>query len=193
MTENLKHASRVRVNFNKIKHIINPPNLVEIQTRSYENFLQSNIKPTARENIGLEAVFKGIFPIQDAQKKFKIDYISYRLGESQDSYFDCRIKGTTYCIPIYVKFCFIAYDISVEGENPKIKEMVEEEIFFGNFPLMTTSGYFVINGTERVIVSQLHRSPGVFFLENKDTTINRNQIYTAAIIPQRGSWLEFEF
>ena len=192
MTDNLRHALRVRVNFNKIKHIINPPNLVEIQTRSYGNFLQQNINPIARKNIGLESVFKSIFPIEDAQKKYKIDYISYRLGEPQDSYFDCRIKGTTYFIPIYVKFCFVAYNISLEEETRKIKEMVEEEVFFGDFPLMTPSGYFVINGTERVIVSQLHRSPGVFFLENKDTTINRNQIHTAAIIPQRGSWLEFE-
>ena len=195
MTKNLEFVLRTRVNFGKINNIVNPPNLVEVQTKSYEKFLQRKLLPSERKNQGMEAIFRNIFPITDSLHKYKVEYIDYRLGEPRNFHDECKNRGTSYTVPIYARFKLISYEVQQNyiSKNPKIKEISEDEIFFGEFPLMTSSGYFVINGTERVIVNQLHRSPGVFFLENKTLDVTRGQIYKASIIPQRGSWLDFEF
>ncbi len=195
MIQNIENALRIRVDFSKIKNITSSPNLVSVQTEAYEGFIQRSKEPADRAKIGMEAIFNNVFPIANSNSRFKIEYISYRLAEPRYSREECKNRGATYTIPIWIKLRLITYELAQEHltANLKIQEVKEDEIFFGNFPLMTPSGYFIVNGTERVIVSQLHRSPGVFFLENKKPVVSRKQVFIAAIIPQRGSWLDFEF
>ena len=199
MITEIKNTYRTRVDFGNIKDILAPPPLMDVQKQAYESFMQRNKAPEDREKKGLESIFHNVFPIEDFNKKFRIEYISYKLGEPKYNQEDCRSRGTTYAVPIYAKLKLIIFESdSLQGDNvqqKKIKDIKEQEIYFGDFPLMTPTGCFIVNGTERVVVSQLHKSPGVFFLEvaNKLDAGTHKPSFVASIIPQRGSWVDFEF
>ena len=200
MITEITNPYRTRVDFGKIKNILAPPPLVDVQRQAYEFFVQRNKDPKDRKKEGLEAVFRNIFPIEDFNQKFRIEYISYNLGEPKYDQDDCRSRGTTYAIPIYAKLKLIIFESdSLQPENikqKKIKDIKEQEIYFGDFPLMTPTGCFIVNGTERVVVNQLHKSPGVFFLKTVNklgTASDYRNSFVASIIPQRGSWVDFEF
>jgi DNA-directed RNA polymerase subunit beta len=182
---------RLRRSFGKIKQVINLPNLIEIQRRSYEEFLQRDIPPEQRADIGLQAVFKSVFPIKDFNETASLEFVSYELGTPKYDVEECRQRGMTYAAPLKVKIQLVIWE--VEDGHRSIKNVKEQEVYFGEIPLMTTNATFVINGTERVIVSQLHRSPGVFFEHDKGRTHSGKLLYSARIIPYRGSWLDFEF
>jgi DNA-directed RNA polymerase subunit beta len=183
---------RVRRSFGKIKKIIDIPNLIEIQKRSYDEFLQSGVPADQRQEIGLQAVFKSVFPIKDFNETASLEFVSYELGEPKYDVEECHQRGMTYAAPIKVKIQLVIWD--VEQGRRSIKNVKEQEVYFGEIPLMTPNGTFMVNGTERVIVSQLHRSPGVFFEHDKGRTHSSGKLlYSARIIPYRGSWIDFEF
>src|SRR5499426_1658694 len=170
-----------RINFGKIKEIIAPPNLIELQTTSYKDFLQLEAAPSRRKNVGLQAVFKEVFPIESYDGKCVLDYHSYDIGEPKNDWLECLREGITYGAPLYVTFV-----LKEEGKSAK-----EEKVFMGELPLMTPQGTFVINGAERVIVSQLHRSPGLAFEATQHP--NGKTLHSFRIIPDRGSWYEAQF
>ncbi len=169
-----------RINFGRIKEVIAPPNLIELQTTSYAEFLQNDVAPTRRKNIGLQAVFKEVFPIESYDGKVVLDYHSYDIGEPKVDWLECLREGITYGAPLYVTF------LLKEEKGAK-----EEKVFMGELPLMTPQGTFVINGAERVIVSQLHRSPGLAFEATQHP--NGKMLHSFRIIPDRGSWYEAQF
>src|SRR5580698_7041749 len=170
-----------RVHFGKIKEVIAPPNLIELQTNSYRDFLQTDTAPSRRKNTGLQAVFKEVFPIASYDGKCELDFHSYEIGEPKLDWLECLREGLTYGAPLYVTFL-----LREEGKAAK-----EEKVFMGELPLMTPQGTFVINGAERVIVSQLHRSPGLAFEETQHP--NGKMLHSFRIIPDRGSWYEAQF
>src|ERR1700733_2893458 len=175
-------ASRAteRINFGKIKEIIAPPNLIELQTNSYREFLQADTAPSKRKNLGLQAVFTEVFPIESYDGKCILDFESYEIGEPKLDWLECLREGLTYGAPLYVSF-----------QLKEEKSAKEEKVFMGELPLMTPQGTFVINGAERVIVSQLHRSPGLAFEETQHP--NGKKLNSFRIIPDRGSWYEAQF
>ena len=170
-----------RINFGKIKEIIAPPNLIELQTNSYREFLQADVSPSKRKNLGLQAVFTEVFPIESYDGKCVLDFHSYEIGEPKLDWLECLREGLTFGAPLYVTFL-----LKEEGKGGK-----EEKVFMGELPLMTPQGTFVINGAERVIVSQLHRSPGLAFEETQHP--NGKKLQSFRIIPDRGSWYEAQF
>ena len=182
---------RLRRSFGKIKRVIDLPNLMEIQRRSYEEFLQRDIPPEQRADAGLQAVFKSVFPIKDFNETASLEFVNYELGTPKYDVEECRQRGMTYAAPLKVRIQLVIWE--VEDGHRSIKNVKEQEVYFGEIPLMTTNATFVINGTERVIVSQLHRSPGVFFEHDKGRAHSGKLLYSARIIPYRGSWLDFEF
>src|SRR4026209_882876 len=169
-----------RINFGKIKEIIAPPNLIELQTNSYKEFLQTEIPQSKRKNLGLQAVFTEVFPIESYDGKCVLDFHSYEIGEPKVDWLECLREGLTYSAPLYVTFML------KEEKGTK-----EEKVFMGELPLMTPQGTFVINGAERVIVSQLHRSPGLAFEATQHP--NGKMLHSFRIIPDRGSWYEAQF
>jgi len=183
---------RLRRSFGKIKKIIDIPNLIEIQKRSYDEFLQKDVTVENRQNSGLQAVFKSVFPIKDFNETASLEFVSYELGTPKYDVEECHQRGMTYAAPVKVKIQLVIWD--VESGRRSIKNVKEQEVYFGEIPLMTGNGTFMVNGTERVIVSQLHRSPGVFFEHDKGRTHSTGKLlYSARIIPYRGSWIDFEF
>src|SRR6266581_4414649 len=172
--------STERINFGKIKEIIAPPNLIELQTHSYREFLQAEIPQSRRKNLGLQAVFTEVFPIESYDGKCVLDFHSYEIGEPKLDWLECLREGLTYGAPLYVTF------LLKEEKGTK-----EEKVFMGELPLMTPQGTFVINGAERVIVSQLHRSPGLAFEATQHP--NGKMLHSFRIIPDRGSWYEAQF
>ncbi len=183
---------RLRRSFGKIKKIIDIPNLIEIQRRSYDEFLQMGVPPEQRTDSGLQAVFKSVFPIKDFNETASLEFVSYELGAPKYDVEECHQRGMTYAAPLKVKIQLVIWD--VESGRRSIKNVKEQEVYFGEIPLMTRNGTFMINGTERVIVSQLHRSPGVFFEHDKGRTHSTGKLlYSARVIPYRGSWIDFEF
>lgn len=184
---------RERVNFGKVKPLLEVPYLLEFQRRSYENFLQRSVAPEDRKDQGLQAAFKSVFPISDYNETATIEFLSYSIGEPKFTPRECIEKGITYGAPLKINVRLDLYDIDEDGRK-LLKESREQEVYMGELPLMTDTGTFIINGTERVIVSQLHRSPGVFFSPDKTKThASGRPLYTARVIPARGSWLDFEF
>ncbi len=182
-----------RKDFSKIHEILGISNLIDIQLQSYDKFLQANVDPDKRDNVGLQAVFKTVFPIRDFYETASLEFVSYRLGEPKYDVDECLLKGMTYGAPIKVTLRFVVWDVQ-EGKGARnIKAVKEQEVYFGEIPLMTENGTFIINGTERVIVSQLHRSPGVFFDREQGKVTGGKITYYARIIPYRGSWIDFEF
>ena len=185
---------RVRLRLGKSKaEVLKIPFLLATQIESYKSFLQSEISPESRKDIGLHGAFKSVFPIKSYSGSVELDYVSYSLGEPLFDVQECRLRGANYAAPLKVKMRLIIYDKENTKAN-EIKSIKEQEVYIGEIPLMTETGSFVINGTERVVVSQLHRSPGVFFEHDKGKTHSSGKLlYSARVIPYRGSWLDFEF
>jgi DNA-directed RNA polymerase subunit beta len=185
---------RARKSFAKLKQVIEIPNLIDIQKRSYDKFLQIDVPVDKREDIGLQGVFKSVFPIKDFSETSSLEFVSYNLEKPKYDVDECRARGMTFAAPIKVVIRLVVWDVNEETGVQSIRDVKEQEVYFGEIPLMTDSGTFIINGTERVIVSQLHRSPGVFFDHDKGKTHSSGKLlYSARVIPYRGSWLDFEF
>ncbi len=187
-------SHRVRRNFGKIEKIIDIPNLIEIQQQSYERFLQKDVPPEQRKDTGLQGAFKSVFPISDFSGSSSLEFVKYAFEPAKYSEEECLNKGMTYEAPLKLTVRLIVFDTDVTNGTKSIRDIKEQEIYFGTIPMMTGRGTFIVNGTERVIVSQLHRSPGVFFDHDKGKTHSSGKLlYSARIIPLRGSWLDFEF
>ncbi|MCH6545082.1 MAG: DNA-directed RNA polymerase subunit beta [Deltaproteobacteria bacterium] len=185
---------RFRRNYGKIKKIIELPYLIEIQKNSFNLFVQKDVPPDQRQNIGLQGVFKSVFPIKDFNDTASLEFVSYSLGEPKYDVEDCHQRGMTYAAPLKVTVQMVLWDVDPQSNDRSIRNIKEQEVYFGEIPLMTKNGTFMVNGTERVIVSQLHRSPGVFFEHDKGKTHSSGKLlYSARVIPYRGSWLDFEF
>ena len=185
---------RFRRSFGRIRKIIDLPYLIEIQKNSYELFLQKDVPPTERQNIGLQEVFKSVFPIKDFNETASLEFVSYSLGEPKYDVEECHQRGMTFAAPLKVTVQLVLWDVDQQTGARSIKNVKEQEVYFGEIPLMTINGTFMVNGTERVIVSQLHRSPGVFFEHDKGKThASGKLLYSARVIPYRGSWVDLEF
>jgi len=194
MGSQIANNLRFRRSFGRIKKIIEIPNLIEIQKRSYEEFLQRSLPPGERRDTGLQGVFRSVFPIKDFNETSSLEFVSYGLGEPKYSVDECHERGMTYAAPLKVTIQLVIWDVDPQTGARSIKNVKEQEVYFGEIPLMTENGTFMVNGTERVIVSQLHRSPGVFFDHDKGKThASGKLLYSARIIPYRGSWIDFEF
>ena len=194
MAYSFTEKKRIRKNFGKRPTILDVPYLLSIQLNSYNKFLQSDKAEEDRGDIGLHAAFQTVFPIVSYSGNAALEYVSYRLGTPVFDVKECQMRGLTYAAPIRVKVRLIIYDKEASGTPKPVKDIREQEVYLGEMPLMTDHGTFVINGTERVIVSQLHRSPGVFFDHDKGKTHSSGKLlFSARIIPYRGSWLDFEF
>lgn len=184
----------LRKNFGRIRKIVDIPNLIDIQTKSYEKFLQREIDAEKRRNLGLQGAFKSVFPISDYSRKCSLEFVSYKIGDVRYDIKECVQKGMTYAAPLKIVVRLVVFDADPGSDQRQIRDIKEQEIYFGEIPLMTENGTFIVNGTERVIVSQLHRSPGIFFDHDKGKTLASGKlIYSARIIPIRGSWLDLEF
>ncbi|MFA5353887.1 MAG: DNA-directed RNA polymerase subunit beta, partial [Thermodesulfovibrionales bacterium] len=184
---------RERLNFGKVKSVMDVPYLVEFQKMSFNTFLQSETPGSRRKDEGLQAAFSSVFPITDYNDTASIEFISYTLGEAKITPRECLLKGMTYASPLKIKVRLNIWEKDDKGKKI-LKESREQEVYIGEMPMMTDTGSFIINGTERVIVSQLHRSPGVYFSPDKGKThASGRLLYTARVIPVRGSWLDFEF
>jgi DNA-directed RNA polymerase subunit beta len=184
----------LRKNFAKIKSLVPIPNLIDIQRKSYEKFLQFTVDPDKRENIGLQAVFNSVFPIKDYNETASLEFVSYHLEKPKYDVDECRSRGMTFAAPMKVIIRLVIWDKDEVSGTQSIRDVKEQDVYFGEIPLMTEHGTFIVNGTERVVVSQLHRSPGAFFDSDKGRThASGKLLYNARIIPYRGSWLDFEF
>ncbi|RJQ68838.1 MAG: DNA-directed RNA polymerase subunit beta [Desulfobacteraceae bacterium] len=193
MAERLALDKRIRKNFGKIRKIVEIPDLIGMQKESYRRFLQLDVPPERREDIGLQAVFKSVFPIKDFTGSASLEFVAYRFSEVKHSEEECIQRGMTYELPVRITVRLVVYDVDKETGASNIRDIKEQEIYFGTIPLMTEKGTFIINGTERVVVSQLHRSSGVFFDHDKGKTHSSGKIiYSARIIPVRGSWIDLE-
>src|SRR6266498_319521 len=194
MAYSIANNHLLRKNFAKIKKIIEIPNLIDIQKSSYKRFLQLDVPIEARKNFGLESVFRSVFPIKDFTETASLEYVSYALGTPKYDVEECHQRGMTYAAPMKVKVRLVVWDVIKETGMRSVRDIKEQEVYFGEIPLMTNNGTFIINGTERVIVSQLHRSPGVFYDHDKGKTHSSGKVlYSARVIPYRVSWLDFEF
>jgi len=186
----------LRKNFGKLKESLSIPNLIEVQKNSYEEFLKSHslISVTKEFEKGLEKVFKGIFPIEDGTDKSTLEYISYKLEKPKFDVIECKQRSLTYSAALKATLRLVVYDIDQEKNSKQILSAKEQEVFIGELPLMTPSGTFIVNGVERVVVNQMHRSPGVFFDHDKGKSHSSGKLlFNCRIIPGRGSWLDFEF
>ena len=197
MDQNLNdlNSVRFRKSFSKIPPILQTPHLLDVQLKSYREFLQMDVEYDKLSNQGIQRAFNLVFPIEDYNGKASLEYVKYRFEKPKHEPLECRLKGYTYVAPLYVTFRLVIWETPEDSNEDKtIRDVKEQEVYFGEIPLMTENGAFIVNGTERVIVNQLHRSPGVFFdqVAAKDTTTGRST-YSARIVPQDGRWLDFEF
>jgi len=189
-----ENALRIRKEFSKIPRILEVPNLIEIQKKSFDRFLQSGIEPEKRDpRTGLQSVFHSVFPIHDFNDTARLEFVSYALEEFKYDVQECLQRGMTYAAPLKVTIRLVAWD-KADGVQT-MRDVKEQEVYFGEIPIMTENGTFIINGTERVIVSQLHRSPGIFYDTSTSTTLSAagKQLFSCRVIPYRGSWLDIEF
>jgi DNA-directed RNA polymerase subunit beta len=192
MSYSYTEKKRIRKNFGTFAKVMDLPNLIETQTKSYAEFLQADVTPEARKKQGLEEVFQSLFPIQSVSGNAALEYVSYELGKNTYDVQECLVQGLSYSAPLRIKVKLVLFDR--ESNFKDVKDIKEGEVFMGEVPLMTDDASFIINGTERVVVSQLHRSPGVFYDHDKGKTHSSGKVlYSARIIPYRGSWLDFEF
>jgi DNA-directed RNA polymerase subunit beta len=191
MTYSFTEKKRIRKSFAKRASVLDVPYLLATQLQSFKDFLQDEIAPEKRKNEGLQAAFTSIFPIVSHSGNARLEFVSYMLGEPAFDVTECQQRGLTFASSLRAKVRLVIMD----REAPDtVKEVKEQEVYMGEIPLMTTNGSFVINGTERVIVSQLHRSPGVFFEHDRGKTHSSGKLlFSARVIPYRGSWLDFEF
>jgi DNA-directed RNA polymerase subunit beta len=194
MAYSFTQKKRIRKDFGKRSSILPVPYLLATQIDSYREFLQVDRKPGQRQDVGLHAAFKSVFPIVSYSGNALLEYVSYRLGDPVFDVRECQLRGATYAAPLRVLVRLVIYDKDAPAGTRPVKDVKEQEIYMGELPLMTDNGTFIINGTERVIVSQLHRSPGVFFDHDKGKTHSSGKLlFSARAIPYRGSWLDFEF
>lgn len=199
MTYSYTEKKRIRKNFGKRLNVVDVPYLVSIQIESYKQFLQYNVADKDRECIGLERAFQTVFPIASFDGNSSLEYVSYRLGEPSFEVEECKLRGLTYSSVLKVNMRLVIYDKEAGADNKAnnkkvIKDVREQELHVGELPIMTDTGSFIVNGTERVVVSQMHRSPGAFFEHDKGKTHSSGKLlHSARIIPYRGSWLDFEF
>ncbi|MEO1609650.1 MAG: DNA-directed RNA polymerase subunit beta [Pseudomonadota bacterium] len=186
--------NRIRRQFGQIREVAQMPNLIEVQKSSYDDFLMVKEPEGGRPDLGLQAVFKSVFPISDFSGRSTMEFVRYEFDPPKYDVEECMQRDMTYSAPLKVKLRLIVFDINEETGSRSVKDMKEQDVYMGDIPLMTTNGTFVINGTERVIVSQMHRSPGVFFDHDRGRTHSSGKLlFAARIIPYRGSWLDFEF
>lgn len=194
MSYSFTEKKRIRNNFGKGTEVLDVPYLLATQINSYASFLQSGISPQKRKDVGLHAAFASVFPIESHSGYAVLEYVKYRLGEPTFDVRECQQRGATFAAPLRVLVRLVIYDREAPANAKLVKDIREQEVYMGELPLMTENGTFVINGTERVIVSQLHRSPGVFFDHDKGKTHSSGKLlFNARVIPYRGSWLDFEF
>ena len=194
MTSSLGGRRRVRKDFGRLSTIAEMPNLIEVQRSSYEQFLQRYTPADERINTGVQEVFRSVFPIQDFSERGTLEYVRYEFEEPKYDVEECQQRGMTYGAPLKVTLRLVVWDIDEETGARSIRDIKEQDVYMGDMPLMTDKGTFVVNGTERVIVSQMHRSPGVFFDHDKGKTHSSGKfLFAARVIPYRGSWLDFEF
>jgi DNA-directed RNA polymerase subunit beta len=194
MAGQMQCGRRVRRDFGKIVSVVEIPNLIEIQQNSYEAFLQKDYAPEDREDMGLQAVFKSVFPIADYNGNASLEFVSYHFDEPKYTVEECHDRGMTFAIPLKVTLRLVVYEQDKSARTQTVRDIKEQQVYLGELPLMTDKGTFIINGTERVVVSQLQRSAGVFFDDDRGKTLaSGKKLYSARIIPYRGSWVEFEF
>ena len=192
MSYSFTEKKRIRKSFAKRERVLDVPYLLAMQLESYKAFLQQEVLPEERSNHGLQSTFNTLFPISSHSGNAKLDFVSYTLGKEVFDVKECQQRGLTFGVPLRVKVRLSIMD--KEASQPTVKEVKEQEVYMGEIPLMTNNGSFVINGTERVIVSQLHRSPGVFFEHDRGKTHSSGKLlFSARIIPYSGSWLDLEF
>ncbi len=194
MGSNISTDLRLRKSYGTLKTIVEPPDLIRVQKESYENFLQKDVPADKRSDAGLQGVFKSVFPIKGMNDLVSLDFQWYKLEDPKYEMEECRQRGMTYQSPVRVKVCLTVYELDEDTGVKTLRDMKEQEVYFGDMPLMTRNGTFVVNGVERVVVNQLHRSPGAFFkaVKGKKTGVGK-LLYAAQLIPYRGSWLDFQF
>ncbi|MCH6577566.1 MAG: DNA-directed RNA polymerase subunit beta, partial [Proteobacteria bacterium] len=194
MTQSFTGRKRVRINFGRLHSTVPMPNLIEMQKSSYDKFLQMEIKPGERSSSGLQEVFRSVFPIKDFSDRGTLEFVEYEFDVPKYDVEECQQRGMSYAAPLRVTLRLVVWDIDEDTGARSIRDIKEQDVYMGDMPLMTDHGTFIINGTERVIVSQMHRSPGVFFDHDKGKTHSSGKyLFAARIIPYRGSWLDFEF
>ena len=184
---------RVRKDLGRIFEASRMPNLIEVQKSSYDLFLQKDVSKEDRQLLGLQEVFKSVFPIKDFSERAMLEFVSYELETPKYDVEECQQRGITFAAPLRVTLRLVVWDVEEETGSRSIRDIKEQDVYMGDMPLMTKNGTFVINGTERVIVSQMHRSPGVFFDHDKGKTHSSGKYLAARVIPYRGSGLDFEF
>ncbi len=185
---------RIRKAFGRIPEVAPMPNLIEVQRSSYDHFLQMGVEAEQRGNVGLQEVFKSVFPIRDFSERAQLEFVRYELETPKYDVDECQQRGITYAAPLKVTLRLVVWDVDEDTGSRSIRDIKEQDVYMGDMPLMTRNGTFIINGTERVIVSQMHRSPGVFFDHDKGKTHSSGKyLFAARVIPYRGSWLDFEF
>src|SRR5437867_888889 len=194
MAQSFTGKKRIRKSFGRIPEAVRMPNLIEVQRSSYEQFLQREVRAAERREEGIEAVFKSVFPIKDFNERAVLEYVSYEFEEPKYDVEECIQRDMTYAAPLKVKLRLIVFETDEETGARSVKDIKEQDVYMGDIPLMTDKGTFIVNGTERVIVSQMHRSPGVFFDHDKGKTHSSGKLlFAARVIPYRGSWLDIEF
>jgi DNA-directed RNA polymerase subunit beta len=194
MANPVADTRRLRRKFNKIETVVAIPNLIEVQKASYDRFLQADVPHEKRENFGLQKVFHSVFPIRDFGETASLEFVRYELGEPKYGVDECVQRGMTFARPIKITVRLVVWDVDEEAGTRSIRDVKEQEVYFGEIPVMTANGTFIVNGTERVIVNQLHRSPGVFYSHDEGKKHSSGKfLYSARVIPYRGSWLDFEF
>ena len=185
---------RIRKTFGRIPEVAQMPNLIEVQRASYDHFLQMGVEPENRVSVGLQEVFRSVFPIRDFSERAQLDFVRYELETPKYDVEECQQRGMNYAGPLKVTLRLLVWDVDEDTGARTIRDIKEQDVYMGDMPLMTRNGTFIINGTERVIVSQMHRSPGVFFDHDKGKTHSSGKyLFAARVIPYRGSWLDFEF
>ena len=194
MANTLIGRKRIRKFFGKIKEVAEMPNLIEVQKASYDQFLMVEEPKGGRPEEGLQAVFKSVFPISDFSNTALLEFVKYTFEPPKYDVDECRQRGMTFAAPLKVTLRLIVFDVDPDTGARSVKDIKEQDVYMGDMPLMTDNGTFIVNGTERVIVSQMHRSPGVFFDHDKGKTHSSGKLlFAARIIPYRGSWLDIEF
>ena len=194
MAKALSPLRAYRQNFGKIERIVDISNLIEMQRESYLRFLQKDLPPVERQDYGLHGVFRSVFPIKDFSGACSLEFVDYSLGDPKYDVDECLQRGMTYEVPMKIRVRLVVYEVGPDAKTQAIRDIKEQEIYFGTLPLMTEHGTFIINGTERVVVSQLHRSPGLFIDHDRAKIHSSGKIiYSARLIPLRGSWIDFEF
>src|SRR6202789_1520352 len=194
MAKSYTGRKRVRKSFGRIPSVAPMPNLIEVQKSSYDHFLQMDTLPEARNSVGLQEVFRSVFPIKDFSERGTLEFVKYELEQPKYDVEECQQRGMTFAAPLKVTLRLTVFDVEENTGVKSIRDIKEQDVYMGDMPLMTANGTFVINGTERVIVSQMHRSPGVFFDHDKGKSHSFGKyLFAARVIPYRGLWLDFEF